>query len=104
MSSGGFPWLTLVVFLPLLGVAAILLVEEALAKWVALGVSSLGFVVSLAPWILFDESTPAMQFVETHQWIASPSINYAVGVDGISLPLVLLTTLLTPLCVLVSWT
>ncbi len=104
MSSGGFPWLTLVVFLPLLGVAAILLVEEALAKWVALGVSSLVFLVSLPLWILFDESTPAMQFVETHQWIASPSINYAVGVDGISLPLVLLTTLLTPLCVLVSWT
>ncbi len=104
MSSGGFPWLTLVVFLPLLGVAAIFLVEEALAKWVALGVSSLVFLVSLPLWVLFDESTPAMQFVETHQWIASPSINYAVGVDGISLPLVLLTTLLTPLCVLISWT
>lgn len=104
MSSGGFPWLTLVVFLPLLGVAAILLVEEALAKWVALGVSSLVFLVSLPLWILFDESTPAMQFVESHQWIASPSINYAVGVDGISLPLVILTTLLTPLCVLISWT
>ena len=104
MSSGGFPWLTLVVFLPLLGVAAILMAEEALAKWVALGCSSLVFMVSLAPWVLFDESTAAMQFVETHQWIASPSINYAVGVDGISLPLVLLTTLLTPLCVLVSWT
>ena len=104
MSSGGFSWLTLVVFLPLLGVAAILLVEEALAKWVALGVSSLVFLVSLPLWVLFDESTPAMQFVETHQWIASPSINYAVGVDGISLPLVLLTTLLTPLCVVVSWT
>ena len=104
MSSGGFPWLTLVVFLPVLGVAAILLVEEALAKWVALGVSSLVFLVSLPLWILFDESTPAMQFVESHQWIASPSINYTVGVDGISLPLVILTTLLTPLCVLISWT
>ena len=104
MSSGGFPWLTLVVFLPLLGVAAILLAEEVLAKWVALGVSSLVFLVSLPLWIFFDESTPAMQFVESHQWIASPSINYAVGVDGISLPLVLLTTLLTPLCVLISWT
>jgi len=104
MSSGGFPWLTMVVFLPVLGVAAILLAEEALAKWVALGVSSLVFLVSLPLWILFDESTPAMQFVESHQWIAAPSINYAVGVDGISLPLVILTTLLTPLCVLISWT
>ncbi len=104
IASGGFPWLTLVVFLPLVGVAAILLVEEALAKWVALGISSLGFLVSLPLWILFDESTPAMQFVERHGWIESPSIDYAVGVDGISLLLVLLTTLLTPLCVLVSWT
>ncbi len=104
VASGGFPWLTLVVFLPLLGVAAILLAREAMARWMALGISSLAFLVSLPLWVLFDESTPAMQFVETRQWIASPSINYAVGVDGISLPLVLLTTLLTPLCVLVSWT
>jgi NADH-quinone oxidoreductase subunit M len=45
-----------------------------------------------------------MQFVEKHQWIDSPAIHYALGVDGISMPLVLLTTFLTPLCILVSWT
>ena len=102
--SGGFPWITLVVFLPILGVVALLLAKEEQAKWVALGTSLVVLVASLPLWVQFDLSTPAMQFVEKHQWIATPSIHYAVGVDGISLPLVLLTTFLTPLCILVSWT
>jgi len=104
VASGGFPLITLVVFLPLLGVIGILLAKEDSAKWVALGVSSLVFLVSLPLWFLFNEGTADMQFVEKHEWIGSPSIHYAVGVDGISLPLVILTTFLTPLCVLVSWT
>jgi NADH-quinone oxidoreductase subunit M len=104
VSSGGFPWITLVVFLPLLGVAAILLAKEEMAKWIGLAASTVVLLASLPLWIMFNETTAAMQFVEKHQWIASPSIHYAVGVDGISLPLVLLTTFLTPLCVLVSWT
>ena len=103
-ASGEFPWLTLIVFLPLAGALVTMLVSDAMAKWVALGVASLVFLASLPLWMLFNESTSAMQFVETHQWIASPSIHYAVGVDGISLPLVLLTTMLTPLCIVVSWT
>ena len=104
VSSGGFPWITLVVFLPLLGVVGILLAKEEMAKWIGFGVSAVLFLVSLQLWIMFNETTPAMQFVEKHQWIISPSINYAVGIDGISLPLVLLTTFLTPLCILASWT
>jgi NADH-quinone oxidoreductase subunit M len=104
VSSGGFPWITLVIFLPLVGVIAIVLAKEELAKWIGFAASSVVLLVSLPLWGLFNETTSAMQFVEKHQWIASPSINYAVGVDGISLPLVLLTTFLTPLCVLVSWT
>ena len=102
--SDGFPWITAVVFLPLLGVVVILLAKEEMAKWIGMTVSSLVFLVSLPLWVMFNESTAAMQFVEQHQWIAIPSIKYAVGVDGISLPLVLLTTVLTPLCILVSWT
>jgi len=102
--SGGFPWITLVVFLPLLGVMAVVLAREEQAKWVALGASILVLLASLPLWIHFDLTTPAMQFVEKHQWIVTPSIHYAVGIDGISLPLVLLTTFLTPLCILVSWT
>ena len=102
--SGGIPWVTLVVFLPLVGAVAILLAREEFAKWIALAFSLVVVVASLPLWAMFDVSTPAMQFVERHPWIASPAINYAVGVDGISLPLVLLTTFLAPLCVLVSWT
>ncbi len=102
--SGGIPWITLVLFLPLVGVVTILLAKEELAKWIALAFSLVVVAASLPLWAMFDVSTPAMQFVEHHPWIASPPINYAVGVDGISLPLVLLTTFLGPLCVLVSWT
>lgn len=102
--SGGIPWITLVLFLPLVGVVTILLAKEELAKWIALAFSLVVVAASLPLWAMFDVSTPAMQFVERHSWIASPPINYAVGVDGISLPLVLLTTFLGPLCVLVSWT
>jgi len=102
--SGGIPWITLVLFLPLVGVVTILLAKEELAKWIALAFSLVVVAASLPLWAMFDVSTSAMQFVEHHPWIASPAINYAVGVDGISLPLVLLTTFLGPLCVLVSWT
>lgn len=102
--TGGIPWLTLVLVIPLLGVAGVLLAHESLSRQVALGVSTLVFLVSLPLWFVFDAGNPGMQFVEKHQWIASPSIHYALGVDGISMPLVLLTTILTPLCILVSWT
>src|SRR5690606_13672271 len=95
--SGGIAWLTLILVLPLLGVFGILAARESLAREIALGVSALTFLVSLPLWFLFDNSNAGMQFVEKHQWIASPSIHYALGVDGISMPLVLLTTILTPL-------
>lgn len=104
MPSGGFPWLTVIILLPLVGATMIALLREDLARWIAFVVSGLTFLLSLPLWTMFDVQTPAMQFVERHEWIMSPPIHYAVGVDGISLPLVLLTTLLAPLCVVVSWT
>jgi NADH-quinone oxidoreductase subunit M len=104
VASGGTPWLTLVLILPLLGVVATLLAHESLSRPIALGTSLVTFVVSLPLWFLFDNANGGMQFVEKHQWIDSPAIHYALGVDGISMPLVLLTTFLTPLCILVSWT
>lgn len=102
--STGIPWLTIVLLLPLLGVAAVLLAHEALSRPIALAVSVLTLLVSLPLWFAFDNTDAGMQFVEKHQWIQSPSIHYSLGVDGISMPLVLLTTFLTPLCILVSWT
>ena len=102
--SGGIPWLTLILILPLLGVLATLLAHESLARTIALGASIITFVASLPLWFAFDIGNAGMQFVEKHQWIDSPAIHYALGIDGISMPLVLLTTFLTPLCILVSWT
>ncbi len=104
MNSVGFPWLTAVVFLPLAGTIVLLFLKETAVRWAALGIALADFLLSLPLWVLFDPSTPRMQFAEQVAWIASPPINYSVGVDGISLPLILLTTFLTPLCVLVSWT
>ncbi|GJL55769.1 MAG: NADH:ubiquinone oxidoreductase subunit M [Nitrospirales bacterium] len=104
MPSGGFPWLTLVIFLPIVGVGAIFLAKEAAARQVALAFSGLVLLASLPLWVFFDNASAGMQFVERYVWIASPPINYSIGIDGISMPLVLLTTFLTPLCILVSWT
>jgi NADH-quinone oxidoreductase subunit M len=103
IQTTGFPWLTAVVFLPLAGAGALFFVKESLVRWTALVVALADLGLSLPLWLLFDPSTPRMQFTERVSWIASPSINYSIGIDGISLPLLLLTTFLTPLCVLASW-
>ncbi|HEY3305182.1 MAG TPA: NADH-quinone oxidoreductase subunit M [Candidatus Binatia bacterium] len=99
--------LSLLVFLPTLGAAALLFIPRrqtsALFK-AALGVSLLAFLQSL--WILwrFDPNTGAMQLVERLRWIPAYGIEYAVGIDGLSLFLVLLTAFLTPVAILASWT
>jgi NADH-quinone oxidoreductase subunit M len=102
--SGGFPLITLILALPVFGALVIGFAKEEQAKWIALGASIITLVASLPLWTMFEVATPAMQFVERVSWIRSPAINYAVGVDGISMPLVLLTTFLAPFCVVVSWT
>ncbi len=107
MSS--WPLLSLVTFLPLVGAGFILLVrgDEAVvarnARYVALWTSLITFVLSLFVWFGFETGTAAFQFVEKATWIESFGVSYHLGVDGISMPFVLLSTLLTPLCVLASW-
>ena len=104
-----FPLLSMVTFLPLVGAVAILTIrgDEAVvarnARWVALWTSLFTFVVSLFIWYRFDSTTAAFQFREEVEWMATFNISYRMGVDGISLFFVLLTTLLTPICVLASW-
>jgi len=61
------------------------------------------FFLSLFLWVLFDDSTPKMQFVNEFVWLSQSNINFTVGVDGISLFFLLLSTLLIPLCLLASW-
>src|SRR6266545_8117440 len=103
MQSGGFPWLTLLVFLPLAGAVAVFFVKESHARLTALGMTVADLLISLPLWWLFDSSSGQMQFAEQVLWITSPPIHYRLGLDGISLPLVVMTTLLMPLCVLISW-
>ncbi|HTO85798.1 MAG TPA: NADH-quinone oxidoreductase subunit M, partial [Methylomirabilota bacterium] len=103
------PLLSITTFLPLLGAAWILLMRgdpEAVARnarWVAWWFSIATFVVSLFVWFGFDRTSPGFQFEEKAQWMPSLNIGYRMGVDGISMVFVLLSTLLTPVCVLASW-
>jgi NADH-quinone oxidoreductase subunit M len=99
----GFPWLTILIFLPLLGAAAIFAVKDASVRLVALGITVANLLISLPLWWLFDASSDQMQFVESARWIPALFIYYKLGLDGISLPLVIMTTILMPLCVLISW-
>ena len=98
-----FPILTVTTFLPLLGVAAILLCGPRLARWIALVTTLATFLVSVPMYLSFDKTSNALQFVESAQWIPSWNIAYRLGVDGISLPFIFLATLLTILCVGGSW-
>jgi NADH-quinone oxidoreductase subunit M len=99
----GFPWLTVLIFLPLIGAVVVFAVKDASVRVVALGITVADLLISLPLWWLFDASSGQMQFVESAGWIPTLSINYKLGLDGISLPLIIMTTVLMPLCVLISW-
>jgi NADH-quinone oxidoreductase subunit M len=104
-----FPILSVITFLPLFGVMFILFTngEPALvarnARYVALWTSLVTFVLSLYVLFSFDAGTADFQHVEQFDWMRDFGIVYRMGVDGISLPFVLLSTVLTPICVLASW-
>ncbi len=109
MNAAGFPLLSLLVWLPLVGAAVILTVRgdeasvAANARWTALWTSLIVFVLSLLLWVHFDQSDPGFQFVETASWLPQWGITYKLGVDGISVLFVLLSTALTPICIVASW-
>jgi NADH-quinone oxidoreductase subunit M len=101
--------LSIATFLPLLGVLLILFMAPAgkagdtLARQISLFATVITFAVTLVLWSLFDPTTPGFQFEELYPWLGG-NINYHLGVDGISLPFVILTAFLMPLCILASWT
>ena len=121
----GIPILSILVFLPLAGALLILLLpgervpwpaavvralpgdQQAHAKWLALAVSLATLVIGLVLFILFDRDQSGFQFTDTFLWVKVEdvgfNISYAFGVDGLSMPLVLLTGLLTTVAVLISW-
>jgi len=106
----GWPILSLTTFLPLVGTAFILLIrgEEAVvvrnARNVALWTTLVTFILSLFIWVDFDPTVAGFQMVEERAWIPALGIDYRMGVDGISVLFVLLSTFLMPLCILASWT
>ena len=101
----GFPLLTLMVFLPLAGAVSIFFFRKdpAAARMEALVVAVADLLLSLLLLVRYEAGIPMMQFVEFLPWIAPLGIGYHLGVDGISLFLVILTALLTVLTLLYSW-
>ncbi len=100
------PILSILVWLPILGGLAVLVVGDGravVARWLALAVSSLALAASLPLWTRFDPTTAAMQFTERAAWIPAFDAWYYLGVDGISMPLILLTTFVTVLVVIAGW-
>ena len=103
--------LSALIWLPICGGLLILLFGDRtvggrilrLAQWLALVVSSAAFLIGLLLYSRFDITTPSMQFVERVPWISTFQIEYFLGVDGFSAPLILLTAFLTPLVVISSW-
>ena len=99
-------WLSLTTFLPLAGVLVLLAwprLPAAAARWVALVVSVGTFIVSLGMLGRFDAAVPGFQMVEEAWWVRSIGLRYLLGVDGVSLWMVVLTTFLVPIAVLASW-
>jgi len=101
----GMPILSLSIFFPTMGAIAIWLFarNNNQVRWGALAVSVITFLITIPLICSFDTSTPHMQFEELHPWISSFHINYQLGVDGISMPFVLLTSLLTIICIVSAW-
>lgn len=98
--------LSTVIFLPLIGSLILLFIKKeklALLKYSALAVSTITFILSLFLFFQFRENEIGFQFVTKFLWIKSLNISYHIGIDGISLLLILLTTFLTPLTILSSW-
>ncbi|MFM7500210.1 MAG: NADH-quinone oxidoreductase subunit M [Actinomycetota bacterium] len=99
-------WLTILGLLPLIGSAAVFLVPReraALAKQLALGISSLVAVAGLVMATSFNRGASGFQFVEKYSWIPAFGINYGLGVDGMALLLILLALILTPVVILACW-
>ena len=103
-----WPIISVTIFLPLIGSLIIFLIKEDETtsnniKWAALWTSIGTFVLSCLIWFQFDHSTSQYQLVEKYKWFNDFNFYYHVGVDGISLFMILLSTFLTPFCILASW-
>ena len=108
-NAAGFPILSLLTWLPLAGGLFIMTVRgndavvASNARWAALWTSLIVFAISLVLWVKFDTTNSGFQFQESLSWLPEFGVGYRMGVDGISVLFVLLSTALTPICILASW-
>jgi NADH-quinone oxidoreductase subunit M len=105
--SFDWPILSVLIWLPIAGgILMLALGDRAVAagRWIALLTTAITFGISTLLYVNFDATTAQMQFVEEHAWISMLSATYSLGVDGISMPLIILTAFVTPLVVIAGWT
>ncbi len=107
MASTQFPWLTAIILLPLLASLAIPLIpdkEGKTVRWYALGVGLADFALMVYGfWGNYDLQSTEFQLVETYPWLPQLGLNWSVGIDGLSMPLIVLSGLITTLALLASW-
>jgi len=99
--------LTLILFTPVISAVILMFIagdQDKLIRWVALALSLIPITLTIYLWVNFNPDQPGFQFQEYYTWYSPINASFHVGVDGISLTMVLLTTLLTPLCILASFT
>ncbi|MCF6253854.1 MAG: NADH-quinone oxidoreductase subunit M [Thiomicrorhabdus sp.] len=102
----GFPILSTLIWLPIVGGLLVLFAgrnNPTLAKWLSLFTVGLTFILSIPLWTEFDITTASMQFVENVPWIPMFNVNYHLGIDGLSMPLILLTTFTQVLVIVSAW-
>ena len=98
--------LVIILLLPLVGIAIVSVIPEYnrnFLKSITLQLTCQTFIISLLLWFFFDKSLGVFQYINKFNWISLLNFNFTIGVDGISLFFIILTTLLIPLCLLVSW-
>jgi NADH-quinone oxidoreductase subunit M len=104
--SSHLPWLSVLWLLPLVGAVVIILIPPGgrqLAKWLGVGVSVAVLALSIAVAVAFKAGGPTYQFTESHPWIPAFGAGYTIGIDGIALMLVLVTTILVPFLLVAGW-
>jgi NADH-quinone oxidoreductase subunit M len=104
--SADWPILSLIIWLPIVGGLMVLASGDkapGVTRWLSLWIAVLSFLLSLPLWSGFDAGTAQMQFVERMPWVEMFHIEYYLGVDGISMPLILLTTFISILVIIAGW-
>ena len=101
------PWLSLLIWLPVIGGCILLFStgekKQAFSKWFALTVAMATFLLTIPVYLAFDNTTAALQFIERDIWFDSINIEYFLGVDGFSLPLIMLTSFIAVIVVIAAW-